>query len=343
MSSACACSLIRPRVHHQDDVRVADGAQPVQITKDVRPSRSSAIACWIRPRCGCPPNSSPRRGSGSAGWPGTPARWSAAASPGRQVRGLVVEQGVVAVGHGPHEVVDRGCPRRIHDLLLGRPRRRTRCCRGSSRRTARCPAAPCRSSAARRRGPCPCRHPSSRIARVDVVEPHQQVDQRRLAGAGRPRRSPPSRRAGPPGSGPRSAGCRVAERDVAELHVPGGVPAAWPCSTSGLCSSASSSSNTRSAGRDPDCSRFVIDASCVIGIVNCREYWMNACTSPGSSTRSRPGSRRSPRSHVVQVRDERHRRLDDPGDELRPEARGVHLLVGVVELLDRLGPAGRRP
>ena len=21
-------------------------------------------------------------------------------------------------------------------------------------------------------------------------------------------------------------------------------------------------------------------ASCVIGIVNCREYWMNACTSP---------------------------------------------------------------
>ena len=30
----------------------------------------------------------------------------------------------------------------------------------------------------------------------------------------------------------------------------------------------------------PDCSRFVIEASCVIGIVNCREYWMNACTSP---------------------------------------------------------------
>ena len=33
-------------------------------------------------------------------------------------------------------------------------------------------------------------------------------------------------------------------------------------------------------------------ASCVIGIVNCREYWMNACTSPSdiapTATRSPP-------------------------------------------------------
>ena len=30
----------------------------------------------------------------------------------------------------------------------------------------------------------------------------------------------------------------------------------------------------------PDCSRLVTEASWVIGIVNCREYWMKAWTSP---------------------------------------------------------------
>jgi hypothetical protein len=49
---------------------------------------------------------------------------------------------------------------------------------------------------------------------------------------------------------------------------------------SGTCSSASSSSKTRSADATPDCSRFAIDATWVSGWVNCREYWMNACTSP---------------------------------------------------------------
>ena len=49
---------------------------------------------------------------------------------------------------------------------------------------------------------------------------------------------------------------------------------------SGACSSASSSSNTRSADATPDCSRLAIEASWVSGWVNCREYWMNACTSP---------------------------------------------------------------
>ena len=49
---------------------------------------------------------------------------------------------------------------------------------------------------------------------------------------------------------------------------------------SGACSAASSSSNTRSAEATPDCSRLAIDATWVSGWVNCREYWMNACTSP---------------------------------------------------------------
>ena len=32
--------------------------------------------------------------------------------------------------------------------------------------------------------------------------------------------------------------------------------------------------------RFPDWKTFIIDANCVSGIENVREYWMNACTSP---------------------------------------------------------------
>ncbi len=42
----------------------------------------------------------------------------------------------------------------------------------------------------------------------------------------------------------------------------------------------------------PDCSTLAIEASWVSGWVNCREYWMNACTSPmviwPDATRSPP-------------------------------------------------------
>ena len=46
------------------------------------------------------------------------------------------------------------------------------------------------------------------------------------------------------------------------------------------CSSASSTSNTRSADATPDCSRLAIEATWVSGWVNIRVYWMKACTSP---------------------------------------------------------------
>ena len=36
----------------------------------------------------------------------------------------------------------------------------------------------------------------------------------------------------------------------------------------------------RSADAAVLCSTFMMPATCVIGIVNWREYWMNACTSP---------------------------------------------------------------
>ncbi len=50
--------------------------------------------------------------------------------------------------------------------------------------------------------------------------------------------------------------------------------------SSRLCSSASSSSKTRSADATPDWSRLVIEATWVSGWVNWREYWMKAWTSP---------------------------------------------------------------
>ena len=51
-------------------------------------------------------------------------------------------------------------------------------------------------------------------------------------------------------------------------------------SGSASCSSASSSSKTRSAEATPDWSRFIIEATWVSGWVNWRLYWMKACTSP---------------------------------------------------------------
>ena len=79
----------------------------------------------------------------------------------------------------------------------------------------------------------------------------------------------------------------------------------------------------------PDWSTLAIDASCVSGIVNCREYWMNACTSPSVIAPTTPAARRPRRWHEVEVAEEHHRRLDDAGDELGAEAGLVELVVGV--------------
>src|SRR3954469_8855296 len=52
---------------------------------------------------------------------------------------------------------------------------------------------------------------------------------------------------------------------------------------SALCSSASRNSITRSNDAMPDWKMFIVDASCVSGIANWREYWMNAWMSPTES------------------------------------------------------------
>ena len=73
---------------------------------------------------------------------------------------------------------------------------------------------------------------------------------------------------------------------VAERHVLEGDPALdgrgarVGVAASGISSASSSSSNTRSAEAIADWSTFMMLASWVIGIVNWREYWMKAWTSP---------------------------------------------------------------
>ena len=182
---------------------------------------------------------------------------------------------------------------------------------------------------------------------VDLVEAHQQVDQGRLAGAGRP------------DDGHRLAGLddevellderhvgQIAERDVLEARP----RPATARRTAGerrrraTSSASSSSSNTRSAEAMADWMTLAMLAVWVIGIVNWREYWTKACTSPrliwpfGDLDAADDAD-----GDVVDVGDELHHRLDRAGQELRSIAGLVEPLVLLVELVDRLAAAGRTP
>ena len=71
----------------------------------------------------------------------------------------------------------------------------------------------------------------------------------------------------------------VAETDVLQLDRPGRSRRGARRSAgarSAASSSASRNSKTRSAEAMPDCRRFIWLAIWVIGMVNWREYWMNA-------------------------------------------------------------------
>ena len=171
--------------------------------------------------------------------------------------------------------------------------------------------------------------------RAQLVEPHHQVDQRRLAGPGRPDDRDGLPRVDRRATAPRSAAApRRSERDPVEDHLAVRDLARREVRrprlsrpSSPVSSSASRSSKTRSADATPDWSRLTIEASWVSGWVNWREYWMNACTSPRliapEATRSPPSTATS---DVVEVPDEHHHRHDQPGDELRSE-RGLEELV----------------
>ncbi len=74
---------------------------------------------------------------------------------------------------------------------------------------------------------------------------------------------------------------QVAERHVLELDAPGDRPAdADQRLRPGLSSSSSRSSKTRSAEATADWMTLAMLAVWVIGIVNWREYWTKAWTSP---------------------------------------------------------------
>ena len=78
----------------------------------------------------------------------------------------------------------------------------------------------------------------------------------------------------------------------------------------------------------------------MIGNVNWREYWMNADDVAERQLAGRDPQAADDRDrHVVEVGDEVHRRLDDPGDELGTVARLVEPLVLLVERLDGLALA----
>ena len=121
----------------------------------------------------------------------------------------------------------------------------------------------------------------------------------------RSRRSGPAR---PSGRGARSAARRAGrERHVVETTRPRIGSGNGASASSGHSSGSSSRANTRSAEATPDCSRWIMAATCVSGWVNWREYWMKACTSPMLRV---PDATRSPpidgHEHVVDVGHEHH-------------------------------------
>ena len=243
---------------------------------------------------------------------------------------LVVEDRVVAVGQGAHEAVDVGGLRRLDELLVAGRRvavgdvladgaaEQPRVLEHHAHLRAQVGAAQVADVVA----------VDGDAAAVDVVEAHEQVDQRGLAGAGRARRwrrSGPARRRG---RGRRSAGGPGCRRTRRPRRRPGPGPrrssgSAWSSETS---SSASRKSKTRSAEAMPLWKTLNIDATWLRGIWSWREYWMNACTSPmliwPLATRRPPNTADD---DEVEVADEHHHRLHRAGEELGRGAGLEHL------------------
>ncbi len=158
------------------------------ITKLVRPFISRAIARWMSTSVRVSTElvaSSRMRIRGSAR--NARAIVSSCFSPGRDVGGVVVEDGVVAVGQRAHEVVDVGRLGGRDDLLLGGVLAAV----GDvlADRAAEQPGV------LQHHAEGPAQVVAGHLAgvdavdgdapAVDLVEAHQQVDERRLAGAGR--------------------------------------------------------------------------------------------------------------------------------------------------------------
>ena len=182
-------------------------------------------------------------------------------------------------------------------------------------------------------------------AAVELVEPHDEVHERRLAGARRPDDGD-----GLPGLGhERQVLDERPVRVVGERHVLEGHPTldrghAARCRPGrAICSSVSSRSSTRSSEAMPDWKTFIIDASCVSGMEKVREYWMKACTSP---TEMAPRGHAHPADdrdeHVLHVAEEHRQRLHEARHELGAVAGLVERVVGGAEPLLHLVLAPER-
>ena len=129
----------------------------------------------------------------------------------------------------------------------------------------------------------------------------------------------------------------VRERDVAELD-PARAPAGGVgvAGGSGLCSSASRNSITRSNDAMPDWNTFIIDASWVSGIENvARVLDERLDVADGDRAARDPQAADHRDDHVLHVAHEHRERLHQARHELRAERRLVELVVGVAEpLLD---------
>ena len=127
----------------------------------------------------------------------------------------------------------------------------------------------------------------------------------------------------------------VAERHVLERHEPARLVRGHGSAGSRRPAPRRRAARRRARPRRrPDCSTLDIEATCVSGWLNWREYWMNACTSPRLMRARRDAQAADDRDeHVVEVPDEHDRRQDDARQELGAEAGLVELVVALAEAL----------
>jgi hypothetical protein len=124
-SSACALLDDPSVLHDEDEVGVADRREAVGDDELVRSERSAAIACWTSNsvRVSTDDVASSRMSSAGSDEEG-PGDGDQLLLAGRDVAGLGVEHGVVAVGQRVHEPVDVGGPaasRTSSSVASGRP------------------------------------------------------------------------------------------------------------------------------------------------------------------------------------------------------------------------------
>ena len=333
-----------PPVHHDDRVGIPDRGQPVG-DHEARPAVSQLCHRRLDQDLGAGVDIARRLVENQDGRVGEERAGDRQQLllPRGEVRGVLVEQGRVSVGQGADEVVDVRRPGGLDDLGLGRT--------GPPVGDV-VPDRPCEQPGVLQHHAEGAPHlvagevavvdaVEEDVPGVDLVEADEQVHDRGLACA----RGADDR--------DRLAGRRlegevldqglvglVAERDVVEPHTPGGL---GPPGRNG--------GGRRMVGRLLRCVQELEDP---LGRGEARLEQVHLArdlgdrhgelarvlderlhVAEGHGSRGDEVAAECRDHHVVDVGEERHRRLDDPGQELRPEARLVEAAVLAVELVDR--------